>query len=141
MVSLASIGPQLERWYGTKRFVVVYAVSGLAGNALSLVGNPRTTSVGASGAIAGLVGALAVHLWRHERYFGKNGREQFKSIGRVVFINALIGMSSKTTDNYGHLGGLLGGALVGYLIGTRWVEVRTFQGTRLVDAPLFTLPF
>ncbi|KAJ1462538.1 hypothetical protein M885DRAFT_505453 [Pelagophyceae sp. CCMP2097] len=140
LYSLRNIGPQLEAAYGPKRLAVVYVAAGVAGNLLSCVMNPTGYSVGASGAIAGLVGALAVHLLRHQALLGDRATNGLQSIGRVIALNALIGVGSGTNiDNAGHLGGLLGGAATAYLVGARWQKVNTYGGPRIVDMPLIRL--
>ncbi|CAM9671357.1 unnamed protein product, partial [Ectocarpus sp. 6 AP-2014] len=56
-MSFSSVGPVVERVMGKAKFVTVYTLAGIAGNVLSCIVNPRTPSVGASGAIFGMVGA------------------------------------------------------------------------------------
>jgi membrane associated rhomboid family serine protease len=60
-VSLYNLGPFVESKFGSKRMLSYYLLSGIAGNALSAVVNPRTPAVGASGAIAGLIGAAGCY--------------------------------------------------------------------------------
>ncbi|PAN12734.1 hypothetical protein PAHAL_2G287500 [Panicum hallii] len=65
------------------------------------------------------VGAYAVYMWRHRSYFG-NARESLEHIGRVVVLNMGMGLLSRGIDNWGHLGGLLGGVAVAWLLGPAW---------------------
>lgn len=141
LFSLHSIGHSLERWYGRERLVVTYVASGFAGNVLSCILNPRYPSLGASGAVAGLVGALAMHNLRHADIL-RNSQENLESIGRVILLNAALGIFEKGIDNAAHLGGLLGGAVAGFLIGTRFVpQTDVFGRTRgYRDDPLVKLP-
>jgi Rhomboid family len=60
-MSLYNLGPFVESKFGGKRMLSYYLLSGVAGNALSAVVNPRTPAVGASGAIAGLIGAAGCY--------------------------------------------------------------------------------
>jgi len=65
------------------------------------------------------VGAYAVYMWRHKSYFG-NARESLEHIGRVVILNMGMGLLSRGIDNWGHLGGLLGGVAVAWFLGPAW---------------------
>lgn len=141
MLSLRNVGSALERAYGAKKTALVYVASGVAGNLMSCAYGPvGATSVGASGAVAGLIGALAVHLYRHSHLYGTRGLE---SIRDTVLLNALLGMTSGTIDNMAHLGGFLGGAAVGVAFGCRWQPRYNVLGQRvgLVDRPFLPLPF
>ena len=113
--SLFIFGPQVEAVFGYRRFLAVYLLSGVAGVVLSFAMSPNP-SVGASGAIFGLVGAMLVYFFRHRRLFGELGRRRLVDIAMVAGINLLIGLSPGI-DNWGHIGGLLGGAILAWLIG------------------------
>lgn len=141
LFSLHSMGHALERWYGRERLIATYVSSGVAATLLSCVLSPWTTSVGASGAVAGLVGALAVHNMRHSDIL-RGSRQNLEAISRVVLLNAALGLFESSIDNAAHLGGLLGGALTGYLIGTRYIPIKDRWGrTRgYADKPLLALP-
>ncbi|KAJ1289924.1 hypothetical protein BS78_02G202500 [Paspalum vaginatum] len=116
--SLNSIGPMVEMLTGPRRFLAVYFSSALAGSLMSYrcCASP---AVGASGAIFGLVGAYAVYTWRHRSFLG-NSRESLEHIGRVVVLNMGMGLLSSGIDNWGHLGGLLGGAAMAWFLGPSW---------------------
>ena len=109
---------------------------------LSLAVGRSPVSVGASGAIFGLLGAWAVFLQRNERFFASRGADVRGSIGSVVqtcTLNAALGMQpGARIDNMGHLGGLLGGAACSFLFGPR-LRVG-FSRTGVVDEPLVRLP-
>jgi len=107
-------GRLVERLYGSGRFAVVYFVSGLAGNLLSLVAQgDRAVSGGASGAIFGIYGALLVWLWRARRQVHPT---EFRWLfgGAAVFSAATIGLGLLIPgiDNAAHIGGLTSGALI-----------------------------
>ncbi|KAM3391792.1 hypothetical protein ACQJBY_013102 [Aegilops geniculata] len=116
--SLASIGPQVEEVAGPKRFLAIYFTSALSGSLMSYWFN-SAHSVGASGAIFGLVGAQAVYLWRHQELFA-NAKENLENIKYVVLLNLGIGILCRRIDNWAHLGGLLGGAAVEWFYGPDW---------------------
>lgn len=115
MYSLYAIGPSVERFFGSQRMLVVYLLSGIGGVVLSLALSPYP-SAGASGAIFGLVGALAAFLYAHRTLFGRIGRLQLRQILFVVLINLAFGLTPGI-DNWGHVGGLLSGAALAWAIG------------------------
>lgn len=113
--SLFVFGPQVETLLGYRRFLTVYLVSGIAGTVLSFVMSPDP-SIGASGAIFGLVGAMLIYFYRHRKLFGEMGRRRLMDILIIAGINLAIGLTPGI-DNWGHVGGLLGGAVLCWLLG------------------------
>jgi rhomboid protease GluP len=108
-------GRLTERLYGSTRFIVVYLISGLTGNLVSLIAQgDQAVSGGASGAIFGVYGALLVCLWKVRRQVHP---VEFRWLfgGAVVFSMATIvfGFFIAGIDNAAHIGGLISGALVG----------------------------
>jgi rhomboid protease GluP len=112
LISLYILGMACEHAFGTRRLVWVYVISGLAGSCLSMMLNPGP-SVGASGAIFGLMGAIVVFLARHEDKF----HVRDKRVGVVLVIWATYtlaqGFLTPYVDNGAHLGGLAMGAVFG----------------------------
>lgn len=132
MYSLYALGPSIEHFYGTARMLILYVLCGITGVAFSL-GFNRYSSVGASGAVFGLVGALGVFLFLHRQLFGRVGQDQLRRIAIVTLLNLVLGMSAMI-DNWGHLGGLLAGICLGWFLGPRWEKVATVTGElRLID--------
>lgn len=115
MYTLYIIGPQVERFYGKIKFSIIYFGSGIASSLLSLIFRPNSISVGASGAIFGLFGALLIYLIKNKEKFTK---ASINNILIVIIINLLVGFSVSNIDNYGHIGGLLFGVLSSVLIMT-----------------------
>jgi len=113
MYALYVLGMEVERLFGRSRFLVLYFLSGLGGSVLSFLYGARI-SVGASGAIFGLAGALVAYFARHREVFGRRGRQQLVNIVAVVGINLIIGFSLPGIDNLGHLGGLIVGLAMGW---------------------------
>ena len=131
--SLWIIGPQVEAPFGYARFLLIYLLSGAAGVVLSFALSPNP-SVGASGAIFGLVGALTEYLFRHRRRFGAFGRQRLMNLVAVIGFNLLFGLTSRQIDNWGHLGGLVGGAVLGWLIGPEFdIQDQLMAEPRVVD--------
>jgi rhomboid protease GluP len=130
--SLHAVGPSVEIFYGKERTIIVYLLSGITGIAFSLAFNPYPAA-GASGAIFGMVGALALFLYRHRYLFGSVAKDQLTRIGVVVLLNLVLGFSAMI-DNWGHVGGLLGGILIGWIIGPQWERAQTLeQPHRVID--------
>ena len=116
MYSLNSVGPLVEATFGREQFLATYVAAGVAGNYASYR-FCANNSVGASGAIFGIAGALAVYLHRHRRYLGERADMQLKQLGTALAVNMGFGLMNQRIDNWGHAGGLLGGAALAYLTG------------------------
>ena len=113
MYVLYQIGPAIERTYGVARFLIIYIVTGWTSSLMSLVWS-GSNSVGASGAIFGLAGAFLAISLRRRSYFDTFGSQMLIFIG----INIAIGFSHAfgNIDNFGHIGGLIGGFVLGNLM-------------------------
>lgn len=143
--ALYVIGMDLEGFFGRARFLAVYFIAGLAGSVASFAFSPYYASgVGASGAIFGLIGALAVYFGMYRRLFGKRGNLQFWNIIVVVVLNLGLGFSGLLPiDNSAHIGGLVAGALVGYVLSPRYAlgEWETYNVRLLVNTNKGRLPW
>ena len=118
--ALYALGPEAERIYGTARFLAIYLIAGLAGGVASYAFSAYP-SVGASGAIFGLIGALSVFYYTSRALLGNAARQQLGSLITVIMINLFIGFSSGgLIDNFAHLGGLAGGAAAAWLLAPRF---------------------
>ncbi|ONK60895.1 uncharacterized protein A4U43_C08F23820 [Asparagus officinalis] len=133
--SLNSIGPTVEQLSGPRRFTAVYFTSAIASTLVSYR-FCQSPAVGASGAIFGLVGSLAVFVLRHRSLLG-GGKQDLEEIARVIALNMVIGLVSRGIDNWGHLGGLLGGAAMSWVLGPAWkYEIKLKDGGSVfVDRP------
>jgi rhomboid protease GluP len=120
--ALTVFGPQVERPYGRLRFLVMYLLSGLAGSALSFLLSPRP-SVGASGAIFGLIGVMGAYLFRYRDRLVA-GRARLGNILSVVGYNLIYGFIAVEVDNWAHIGGLLGGLALGWFLAPRYQVVQ-----------------
>lgn len=109
MLALWVLGPQLEMIIGRARFLVLYFLSGLAGSAAVLWLTPSTSqTIGASGAVFGLIAGLLLVSWR----LGGNVQQLLLWLG----INLVITFTLPGVSWQGHLGGLAGGAVVTALL-------------------------
>lgn len=105
MYALYAIGPLVERVYGKVKYLLIYFIGGVSASLLSYIMSP-TISIGASGAIFALLGACLVLAVKMKRRIGKGF---FNNIITVIVINLVLGLSLPDIDNFGHVGGLLGG--------------------------------
>src|SRR5262249_39433546 len=105
MVALWWFGSLLEERIGSGKYLLLYLVSGLAGSAGALLATPHTPTVGASGAIFGILGAGFVLERQRDYVFGGS------ALG-IIVLNLIITFSFPHTISWGgHVGGLIGGAL------------------------------
>ena len=114
MLNLAVLGVFLERLVGHMRFLLIYVITGIVSIIASFYFMPQEISVGASGAIFGLVGAYSVFVLMHRRAFRKGGIPALLWLIIVIAGNLSIGFFVPNVDNYAHLGGLLSGCLLGW---------------------------
>lgn len=109
LYALYALGPMVEGYFGHARFLSIYFVAGLCGSLASYAFSPAI-SAGASGAIFGLAGALTVYFLKYRDNFGRQGRAILQNMLVVIAINLVFGMTMSGIDNWGHIGGLVGGA-------------------------------
>ena len=137
MIALYSIGPVVERYYGKSKFLLIYLVSGLLGSIFSGVFmTADSISIGASGAIFGLLGSIC--------YFTYYYRATLQGILRgsimpVIIINLVIGLISSSIDLSAHIGGLIGGILVSMAIGIGDKHRKSDQINGLIVLVLMTV--
>lgn len=113
MYILYSYGPDVERAFGTPRYLFMYLAAGFTGSAFSYAFNTcGGFSVGASGAIFGVMGILLVYLYK--RRDSQFVRAHLNGIITFVAINLFLGFAITSIDNYAHIGGLIGGAALGF---------------------------
>lgn len=113
LYALNALGPMVEGYFGHARFLAIYFISGLFGSVASFAFSPAI-SAGASGAIFGLAGATTVYFLRYRDNFGARGRAILQNMVVVIAINMVFGLSVRGIDNWGHFGGLVGGAIVAW---------------------------
>ena len=117
MILLAYAGYELEKMLGKIPYLMIYVISGLLGNVLSLwyyhhIGEDPV-SAGASGAIFGVIGALFVMLLLY------HSESQNLTPRRLVFMTVVTiyyGMTTIGVDNAAHIGGLISGGVGGFLL-------------------------
>ena len=122
MYSLYVIGSQMEGFLGRSKYLGVYLFSALMGSLFSIVFS-RVPSVGASGAIFGLLGSLLYFGYHYRVYLGSVIKSQ---IIPIIVLNLAIGFASNgQIDNFAHIGGLIGGVLMTMALGVKYKSTNT----------------
>lgn len=114
MLALGFIGYALEPLLGKQRFLVAYLLSGITGSLLSMYIHPQIISAGASGAIFGMFGVFLAVLSTNLTK-ARMRSVALPSMALYVLYQLAAGMKDGV-DNAGHLGGLIGGLLIGYAL-------------------------
>jgi rhomboid protease GluP len=131
MYALIIFGTGIERHFGKVRFLLLYLLGGFSGNVFSFL-LTKGYSIGASTAIFGLLAAEGVFLYQNRKLFGSQVRSAIGNIIFVAAINLFIGLSPGI-DNWGHVGGLLGGLIFTSFAGPLWELDGTYPDLHLVD--------
>ncbi len=118
--ALIMFGPRLERDFGWLAYSATYVVSGVGGVAASYLVSP-TLSVGASGAVFGLVGAYGVLLFRSRKEFGSAVNPILINLGIIIAVNVIFGALWPGIDQGAHIGGMIAGAAMGFFVAPRFV--------------------
>lgn len=134
MYALYIVGPQLENFFGKWKYLTIYLGSAIVGSLLSIMFSPTTYSIGASGAIFGLLGALV--------YFGYHYRVYLDSVIKsqiipLIVLNLFIGFMSTGIDNAAHIGGLIGGVLISIALGVKYKSSKTDKINGLIMTAIF----
>jgi rhomboid protease GluP len=111
-IALYYVGSQVERVFGSIRFLGIYLFAGITGVILSFATN-ESVAAGASGAIFGCFGAF---LYIGIKYRNVLSKSVMMNVAMIIGLNLAIGASSSSIDNAGHIGGLVGGFLVAMIV-------------------------
>ena len=111
--ALYIIGKQIETFYGKSKMLLIYIFSAITGSLLSITLS-EYASVGASGAIFGLMGSLLYFGYHYRVYLGSTWKT---NILPVIILNLMISVMVPNIDLFGHIGGLVGGILISMAIG------------------------
>ena len=131
MYALNAFGAGLERRYGHGRFLLLYILGGFAGTVFSFLFS-SAYSIGASGAIFGLVAAEGIFLFKNRELFGSQVRGALNNVIFVVASNLFLGLQPGI-DNWGHIGGLLGGLIFAWFAGPHWEVQGISPNLQVVD--------
>jgi len=114
---LAYTGYNLERALGRLNLLLLYFGSVFTGGVLSMWMAPDRPSLGASGGDFGLIAAAVIFGWKHWEDIPESARKKFGwALAPYLGFSLLSGLSAENVDNWGHLGGLIGGAVLMTLI-------------------------
>lgn len=127
-------GREVEKLFGSVRFLLIYMLSGLLASIASMLLN-TSLSAGASGAIFGIIGTQLAFLVRNRDRFGEMGRQQIISLLAIIGINIVFGITVPGIDNWNHMGGLASGVLLGLFLSPRYDIERDVStlSARVVD--------
>lgn len=116
--------------------MTIYLLAAVTGNVASFLGDDMP-SLGASGAIFGLAGALTVFFLRNKKLFGSRFDDLLKRLLLIIVLNLGSGFVLPQIDEWGHLGGLMGGAAAAFLLGPSYelCKVKGQEGIWLIDEP------
>lgn len=114
--ALYTLGNQLESFLGKAKFLIVYLISALCGNLMSILFTTGI-SAGASGAIFGLLGSLLYFGYHYRVYLGNLVHSQ---IIPLIILNLAIGFVTPGIDNAAHIGGLIGGIFITMALGLKY---------------------
>ncbi len=124
MYVLYAVGVQLEKVLGHARFLVIYILGGLTASLVSvLINGPDVVSVGASGAVFAVLAAEFVYFYQNRKIYGRMAMARMQSLVWLALINFGFGFfttafsAGMQVDNWAHLGGLVGGLAVTWLVG------------------------
>lgn len=132
MYALFIFGRGIEARYGHVRFMLLYFLSGYAGNVMSFL-LTVSPSLGASTAIFGLISAEGVFIIQNRKLLGNRVNRSLMNLVYIAGINLLIGYTTPGVDNWGHIGGLLGGLLFAWFGGPRWKLEGFYPSVTLSD--------
>lgn len=123
MYALYILGREVERIFGPWRFLTIYTLALLGGSLLvTLFSHLESLTVGASGAILGLLGALVAYFWRNRQQLVGAKKHLINLINTAV-INLIIGLMPQVSL-WGHLGGMLAGLAAGLVTIPRYKLAR-----------------
>lgn len=126
--ALNVLGRLIEILSNRSHLVIVFLLAGIGGNILSLIFMPNGVSVGASGGILGFLGYLAVYGYKRRKLLPPSFLKNM--LFNIAFIAIYGIMLYRVIDNFGHLGGLLTGALYGIfqISGDVYKDPRSVRG-------------
>ena len=131
--ALYVVGSLVEGYYGKLKFILIYLVSAITGSLLSMIMS-QSFSIGASGAIFGLMGSLLYFGYHYRVYFGN---VLISKILPVVIFNLFLGFMMTGIDNFAHIGGLVGGFLISKAVGINSKDKKTDKINGLVLSIIF----
>ena len=137
MYSLYVLGPQLESFFGKVKYTIIYIGSGVVGGLLSMTFLQDTVvSIGASGAIFGLLGALLYFGYHYRVYLSGVIKSQ---IIPIIILNLLLGFTIAGINNLAHIGGLIGGVLISMAVGVKYKSNKSDIVNGIIMTTIFVI--
>ena len=133
MYALYVIGNQMESYLGKVKYLLIYLISLICGSLLSMALS-NYASVGASGAIFGLMGSMLYFGYHYRVYLGNVLKSQ---IIPLIVINLAYGFFAKGIDNFGHIGGLIGGLISTMALGVKYKSSKFEQINGIIILIIF----
>jgi len=130
MYAIYSIGPSLERKYGNTSFILLYVISAIFGNVISFLISPHV-SLGSSTAIFGLIAAQGVYIYKNRYLLGSAAKPLLTNVLFMIAVNLFLGLSPGI-DNWGHMGGLVGGFLYAWFAGPSFGISKNLFGENVI---------
>lgn len=130
------IGSQIESFMGKTKYLIIYLFSGIMGSLFSITFS-NYASIGASGAVFGLLGSMLYFGYHYRIYLGNVIRSQ---IIPLIIFNLAFGFIISGIDNFAHIGGLVGGTLITVALGVKYKST-TFEKTNGLIVTLILLAF
>ena len=135
MYCLYVIGPQVESFFGKIKYIIIYLLSGIIGSLMSL-SITNSISLGASGAIFGLLGSILYFGYHYRVYLSQAIKSQ---IIPLIVLNLFLGFILNGVDNAAHICGLIGGVLVSMMAGVKYKSSTMEKVNGLILTIIFTL--
>lgn len=133
--ALYVIGTQMESYLGKYKYLIIYLFSGISGSLFSMIfGSSNAISIGASGAIFGLMGAMVYFGFHYRVFLGNVIKSQ---IIPLIVLNLVIGFLSNGIDNAAHVGGLVGGTLITMALGIRYKSTTSERVNGMIVSIMF----
>lgn len=132
--ALYILGPQLESYMGRGKYIIIYLFAGIMGSLLSITLS-QNPSLGASGAIFGIMGSLLYFGYHYRLYLGGVLKSQLIPL---IVLNLMYGFIVPGIDNFGHIGGLIGGILATSALGVKYKSSKTEQINGCIITTIFT---
>lgn len=134
LFALNALGPMVEGYFGHWRFALIYLIGGLFGSLASYAFS-AAPSAGASGAVFGLAGATTIYFLTYRDNFGTRGESILQSMLAIIGINLVFGFAMSGIDNWGHIGGLIGGAIVAWGLLPKYEQPTLGISSEIVSGP------
>ncbi len=129
-LSLYWFGASIERIFGSRKFIILFMATGILANIVSFI-HLKEPSLGASGAIFGLVGAGLIFPIRWRNLVNERARKSILTqLTIITVLNLAIDSSIPGIDNWAHIGGLAAGALIGLFILPEALDARPENSVR-----------